>query len=113
MNLLFRTESWEKMLLRDLEDTQSSAVRFSRPVVDFRRKVRLRFRVGLIKLELDEKEKRLTLSTWTKYVSCSERKAFDGKSKKSLTVSTWAKYVSCAERKAFDAEYLDQIRELC
>ena len=66
--------SWERTLLRDMESSYNGSAKFGRPVVDSRKALRLRFRVGLIKLELNEKEKLLTLSTWTKYVSRGCRK---------------------------------------
>ena len=69
-----RGTSWERTLLRDMELSYNGSAKFGRPVVDSRKALRLRFRVGLIKLELNEKEKLLTLSTWTKYVSRGCRK---------------------------------------
>ena len=61
--------SWERTLLRDLTETRIQTPPFARPVRDTKTTVNVKFRVGLIKLDFDEKNKVLSLSTWTKYVS--------------------------------------------
>ena len=65
-----QSSSWEKRLLRKLFPTNPSLHDVSsRPVADVNATVRVKMSVGLIKLDLDEKMKVLSLSTWTRYVS--------------------------------------------
>ena len=61
--------SGEKRLLLDLFGHQPLDGATSRPVTDIQTTVRVQLKVGLIKLELNEKLKVLSLSTWTRYVS--------------------------------------------
>ena len=58
---------------RVLHDVTASYVlaggKLGRPVRNDSKSVKVYLRIGLIKLDLDEKEKLLTLATWTSYVS--------------------------------------------
>ena len=61
--------SHERRLLSDVMTFYaSSGGKLGRPVLNDTKAVKVYMRIGLIKLDLDEKEKLLTLATWTYYV---------------------------------------------
>ena len=61
--------SHERRLLSDVMTFYaSSGGKLGRPVLNDTKAVKVYLRIGLIKLDLDEKEKLLTLATWTSYV---------------------------------------------
>ena len=67
---LFSVEvSVEKKLIRDLLITYEEVTPHGRPVINDSSTVNVQFGLGLIQMELDEKEKALALSLWTKYVN--------------------------------------------
>lgn len=59
----------EKKLIRDLLVTYEEVTPHGRPVVNDNTTVNVQFGLGLIQMELDEKEKALSLSLWAKYVN--------------------------------------------
>ncbi len=59
----------EKKLIRDLLGAYAQVTRHGRPVVNDSTTLNVQFGLGLIQMELDEKEKALSLSLWAKYVS--------------------------------------------
>ncbi len=69
--LLFtRSElSDEKHLIHDLLEKYERLGRDGRPVKNVSHPVKVEFGLGLIKMELHEKENVLALSTWARYVS--------------------------------------------
>ena len=64
----YRGISGEK-LIRDLLVTYEEVTPHGRPVVSDNTTVNVQFGLGLIQMELDEKEKALSLSLWAKYVN--------------------------------------------
>ena len=64
-----RPISAEKRLVRDLLDRYRGMGREGRPVTNISQPVNVLFGLGLIKMELYEKENMLSLSTWARYVS--------------------------------------------
>lgn len=66
----FSTEiSSEKLLIQHLLRAYDRVGRNGRPVIDINTTVPVHFGLGLIQMDLDEKNKVLTISAWTKYVS--------------------------------------------
>lgn len=66
----FRSElSDEKRLIHDLLEKYERLGRDGRPVKNASEPVSVEFGLGLIKMELHEKENVLSLSTWARYVS--------------------------------------------
>jgi len=60
--------STEKRLIDDLMGHYSQTGRHGRPVYDMKVATPVKFGMGLIQMELDEKKKILQLSAWTRYV---------------------------------------------
>ena len=57
-------------MIRDLLVRYEEVTPHGRPVVHDNTTVDVQFGLGLIQMELDEKEKALSLSLWAKYVIC-------------------------------------------
>ena len=60
--------SAEKRLLQDLLHNYEVITLHGRPVRNVSSTVNVKFGIGLIQMELDEKEKALSLSLWSKMV---------------------------------------------
>ncbi len=61
--------SSEKALLRELLSLYKRVGRLGRPVLDPSQTVTVRFSLGLLQMEVHEKDNMLILSTWANYVS--------------------------------------------
>ena len=59
----------EKYLIRHLLVKYSHVTQHGRPVVAVETAVPVKLGLGLIQMELDEKEKALSMSLWARYVS--------------------------------------------
>ncbi len=67
--LIFRPEWAEKQLLKKLLGSMDRLGTHARPVRNSSTPVPVMFGLGLIQMELNEKENTLSLSMWTRYVS--------------------------------------------
>lgn len=67
-----RSMSGEKALLNKLLLNYDRVGRAGRPVLNVSTAVDVFFGLGLIQMDLNEKEKILTMSMWTRYVSTSQ-----------------------------------------
>ena len=61
--------SAEKRLLNRLLENYNRMGRPGRPVLNVRATVKVTFALGLIEMDLDERDKILTMSMWHRYVS--------------------------------------------
>ena len=61
--------SYEKELLITLQNRYKVIGQNGRPVLNASHPVLVKFGLGLIQMDLDEKEKILSMSMWTRYVS--------------------------------------------
>ncbi len=59
----------EKKLIKTLLKNYEDVTPHGRPVINISNPITVKFGLGLIQMELDEKEKALSLSLWAKYVS--------------------------------------------
>ena len=64
-----RAMSAEKVLVHELLDNYDDVGVIGRPVVNLSTPVHVQFGLGLIQMEVEEKENMLRLSAWTRYVS--------------------------------------------
>ena len=64
-----REISAEKLLCRELMRNYTTIGRNGRPVVNMSKLVLVEFGLGLIQMDLDEKNKILSTSMWSRYVS--------------------------------------------
>ena len=60
--------STEKQLIKKLLAQYKEVTQHGRPVLESSQAVQVSFGLGLIQMELDERNKALSLSIWTKYV---------------------------------------------
>ena len=67
--LVFRGISDEKRLVNDLIHQYQNLSTVGRPVTNASRAVTILFALGLIRMDVEEKDNMLVLSTWSKYVS--------------------------------------------
>ena len=64
-------QSGERRLLDDLLSHYKGWLKNGRPVRNASHTVSVLFGLGLIQMELNEKDNQLTMSMWTRYVSCT------------------------------------------
>ncbi len=66
---LFRELSLEKELVLQLQNRYSIIGKDSRPVRNASKPVQVKYGLGLIQMDLNEREKVLSMSMWSRYVS--------------------------------------------